>query len=75
MLIRWPFAQADKECLKCYVDGSNVGYPLYRKCGFKDVGELVVDFDEYGGKGMGVGKWVGMLRERVALDPEDSPEK
>ena len=63
MLIKWPFAQADKDRKRCYVDASSVGYLLYRRNGFEDVGELSVDLDEYGGEGVGVHKWVAMLRE------------
>ena len=64
MLIRWPFARADKEGNKCYVDSSSVGYALYRRCGFThDVGEVVVNLDEYGRKGLGAHRWVAMMRE------------
>ncbi len=62
-LTRWPFAQADKDRLKCYVDASSVGYPLYRRCGFVDVGEFSVDLDKYDGEGTGAHRWVAMLRE------------
>lgn len=64
MLIRWGLAEADKSQKKCYVDSSSVGYALYKRCGFAtDVSEVVVDLEEYGGKGMGTHKWVAMLRE------------
>lgn len=64
MLIRWGCDRADKGQKKCYVDASSVGYRLYKRCGFEqDVGEVIVDFDEYGAEGLGVHKWVAMLRE------------
>ena len=46
------------------MDSSKIGYPMYKRCGFtKDVGEIVVDMDEYGGNGIGVHRWVALLRE------------
>lgn len=64
MLIRWAFAQADKDQKRCYVEASSLGYLLYRRCGFlQDVGEIIIDLDQYGAKGVGVHKWVAMLRE------------
>ena len=66
MLIRWAFPYADKEGKRCYVDGSSVGYALYKRCGFTvDVGEISVDLDEYGDQGFGVHRWVAMMREPV----------
>ncbi|CAD6591415.1 MAG: hypothetical protein ASARMPREDX12_005157 [Alectoria sarmentosa] len=63
-LIRWAFPQADAAGLRCYVDASKLGHPLYTKCGFEDVGEMRLDLDKYeGGKGMGVQRWVAMVRE------------
>lgn len=50
--------------VKCFVDSSAVGYPVYKKRGFVDVGIMEVDFDGYeGGEGMGVQKWVAIMRE------------
>ena len=48
-LIRWAFPQADGAGLRCYVDASKLGHALYRKCGFEDVGELLLNLDEYEG--------------------------
>ena len=63
-LIRWAFPRADAEGLRCYVDATRFGHPLYRKCGFEDVGEMTLDLEKHeGGKGMGVQKWVAMVRE------------
>lgn len=64
LLIRWAFPRADEMGVKCFVDASATGYPVYKKRGFVDVGVMEVDFDDYeGGKGMGVQKWVAMMRE------------
>ena len=67
-LIRWAFPRADAAGVRCYVDASKLGYPLYSKCGFQDVGELLLDMDEYeGGKGVGVQRWVAMVREPMGV--------
>ena len=67
-LIRWAFPHADATGVRCYVDASKLGYPLYSKCGFQDVGELLLDMDEYeGGKGVGVQRWVAMVREPMGV--------
>ena len=66
MLIRWAFPFADKAGKRCYVDASRVGYALYKRCGFTvDVGEISINFDDYGDHGFGVHRWVAMMREPV----------
>ena len=50
-LIRWAFPLADAAGLRCHVDASKLGHPLYRTCGFEDVGEMTLDLDEYEGGG------------------------
>lgn len=66
MLIRWAFPFADQGSKPCYVDGSSVGYALYKRCGFTvDVGEVSVNLDKYGDQGFGVHRWVAMMREPV----------
>ena len=63
-LARWGFPRADAEGLPCYVDASDLGYPLYRRLGFEDVGDMTLDLDGFeGGKGFGVQRWVAMVRE------------
>ena len=63
-LIRWAFERADAEGLPCFVDSSITGHALYERCGFTDVGEMKVDLDKYkGGQGLGVQKWMAMVRE------------
>ena len=75
MLIRWAFPYADKAGKRCYVDGSDVGYALYKRCGFTvDVGELSVDFDEYGDHGFGVRRWVAMMREPMPVEKPGGEE-
>lgn len=71
MIVRWPFVQADEQGLRCYVDSSTAGYPLYRRCGFtKDVGRMAYDFGEYGAQGVGVLIWTAMLREPTIKEME-----
>ena len=63
-LVRWAFPLADKEAKNCYVDASVMGYPLYRKCGFEDVGDIIWDLGKYeAGEGRGTIRWVAMKRE------------
>ena len=65
LLIRWPFAQADKDGRRCYVDASPIGYGLYKTCGFEqEVGEMKINIDEYAPQfGYGTVRWVALLRE------------
>ncbi len=64
MLICWPFERADKQGKRCYVDSSVTGYKLYKRYGFEDVGEMLLDVDKYDAKsGYGVQRWVAMVRE------------
>ncbi|KAL6718774.1 hypothetical protein ACLMJK_003008 [Lecanora helva] len=71
-LIGWPFAQADRDGKRCYVESSVVAYDLYKRCGFsEDVGEIVVDLDKYSDQGFGVARWVAMMREpQIRGSPE-----
>ena len=47
------------------MDASEVGYPVYKKRGFReDVGTLELDLGKYeGGEEYGVQRWVAMMRE------------
>ena len=65
LLVRWAFAQADRDGKRCYVDASHIGYKLYKTCGFEqDVGEMTIDIDEYAPDlGLGTVRWVAMMRE------------
>ena len=60
MLVEWGLKRADEEGKKCFVDaGGGEGEALYRRYGFVDVGELVLDL---GGGDEGV-KWIAMVKE------------
>ena len=65
LLVKWPFAQADKDGKRCYVDASHIGYKLYKTCGFdQDVGEMKVNIDDFAPQfGYGTARWVAMFRE------------
>ena len=51
--------------LRCFVDSSTIGHPVYRKRGFEEcVGVLELDLSRYeGGEGYEVQRWVAMMRE------------
>ena len=60
MLVEWGLKRADEEGRKCFVDaGGEGGEALYRRCGFVDVGELVLDL----GAGHDGLKWIAMVKE------------
>lgn len=72
MLIKWAFPKADDMGLRCYVDSSVVGYPVYRRRGFgEDVGVMDLDLGKYeGGEEYGVQRWVAMMREPEKVHDE-----
>lgn len=41
---------ADVEGRKAYIEDTEMGHPVYRKLGFEDVDEIVVDLRKWGGK-------------------------
>ena len=60
MLVEWGLKRAGEEGKKCFVDaGGEEGEALYRRCGFVDVGELVLNLGD-GGDGL---KWIAMVKE------------
>ncbi len=65
MLIEWGTERADDMGVRCFVEASVAGLPLYRKKGFEvEVGVQELDLGEYeGGEGYGVQRWVGLMRE------------
>ncbi|KAH8599060.1 hypothetical protein B0O99DRAFT_34298 [Bisporella sp. PMI_857] len=68
-LMRWPFEQADREGLACYLDTDPHGpaISLYERLGFVAVSErLEIDLTKYGGKG--IHYHVGMIREPVGKE-------
>ena len=64
MLVEWGLKRADEEGKKCFVDaGGEGGAALYRRCGFVDVGELVLDL----GAGDDGVKWIAMVKEAETM--------
>ena len=60
MLVEWGLKRADEEGRKCFVDaGGEEGEALYRRCGFVDVGEFILDL----GAGHDGVKWIAMVKE------------
>lgn len=49
MLIRPGLEAADKAGAQTYIEASPKGYPLYRKFGWEDVDEIVIDLRPHGG--------------------------
>lgn len=44
---------ADQKQARIYLEATPEGYPLYRKCGWRDVEDIVMDYSVYGGGGRG----------------------
>ena len=64
MLVEWGLKRADEEGKKCFVDaGGEGGEALYRRYGFVDVGELVLDLGA-GNDGL---KWIAMVKEAETM--------
>ncbi|KAL8690631.1 MAG: hypothetical protein Q9218_003965 [Villophora microphyllina] len=65
MLIRWGLEKADEMGARCFVEATARGLQLYKKRGFEDeVGVLNVDLRDYEeGEGMGMVRWVALMRE------------
>ena len=76
MLIEWAFPRADEMGLRCFVDASTIGRPVYRKRGFEEcVGVSELDLSRYeGGEGYEVQRWVAMVREPRVGESELSKE-
>lgn len=51
MLVQWGADIADEAGLCCYLEASAAGCHLYRKKGFEDVDDIVLDLSRYGGRG------------------------
>ncbi|GLB34348.1 putative acetyltransferase (GNAT) domain containing protein [Lyophyllum shimeji] len=60
-LLDWGVRKADQKNARIYLEATPEGYPLYRKYGWRDVGELVMDFSLYGGEGDA--RYVVMIRK------------
>ncbi|KAI5923335.1 acyl-CoA N-acyltransferase [Camillea tinctor] len=48
MLVQWGLEEAKKLGLVAYLESSEAGHSLYKKCGFRDVEHLEVDFSKWG---------------------------
>ena len=49
-LLQWGLRIADDEKVECWIDASAMGKGLYKKLGWKEVGELSMDLGEWGGR-------------------------
>ncbi|OCK76718.1 hypothetical protein K432DRAFT_305732, partial [Lepidopterella palustris CBS 459.81] len=49
MLMQWGMERAAEMGLPAYLEASHEGYPLYKKLGFRDIAELVVKAEVWGG--------------------------
>ncbi|KAF2144329.1 uncharacterized protein K452DRAFT_267630 [Aplosporella prunicola CBS 121167] len=52
MLLQWGMECADAAGLECYLEGSEMGRPLYERNGFVPIKDLPFDMSKYGGKGV-----------------------
>ncbi|KAF7139681.1 hypothetical protein CNMCM5793_007332 [Aspergillus hiratsukae] len=50
-LLDWGVRIADEKKARMYLEATPEGYPLYRKYGWRDVEDLVMDLSLYGGEG------------------------
>ncbi|KAF7174475.1 hypothetical protein CNMCM5623_007358 [Aspergillus felis] len=60
-LLDWGVRMADERNVQIYLEATPEGYPLYSKCGWRDMEDLVLDYSLYGGEGKGT--FVVMIRE------------
>lgn len=51
-ILQWGFAHADELGLPAYLEASDEGALLYEKCGFRKVGNFVIDLKRWGGEGL-----------------------
>ena len=66
-LVRWGLRLADEGGLRAWVDASPASLGLYKKLGWVEVGRLVVELEEWGGKVGEKEVTVNLIREpRVA---------
>lgn len=49
-LLDWGLEIADRERVECWIDASPAGLGLYKKLDWKEVGEMVIDLGDWGGK-------------------------
>ena len=48
MILQWGIERADKAGVEAYLEGTEVGKPLYEKFGFRTVRELNMDLSKWG---------------------------
>ncbi|KAI9850371.1 MAG: hypothetical protein M1838_005761 [Thelocarpon superellum] len=65
-LTKWGCNVAIEKGLPMYVEASNMGHPLYRRCGFEDLEKLTYDLRPYGGK---VSSFTLMIGQPTGVDP------
>jgi GNAT superfamily N-acetyltransferase len=65
LLLEHGLALADRDGARTYIEASKKGFPLYKKYGWKEFDEVVVDTRPYGGLGLEVTKL--MMREPQPL--------
>lgn len=53
--------KADEEQKPCFLSGSPMGVPVYKKLGFEAVGQLEIPLAEFGGEGTHVHGEFGVL--------------
>lgn len=67
MLIQWGCEIAQKHNTVAYLEATAAGLPVYKKSGFQEVGQFVLDLEQYGGVGSRIN--VSMMKY-----PENTPE-
>jgi GNAT superfamily N-acetyltransferase len=49
LLIKWGIAQAEKDQIPAYLEAGVMGRPIYERCGFVQIGDLLqVELKEFG---------------------------
>lgn len=61
-MLQWGLEIADREGVECWIDASPMGLGLYKKLGWKEVGEIKVDLRDWGGKKGHVETVVNLVR-------------
>jgi len=69
-LLEWGLRECDREEIEVWIDASPMGKGLYEKCGWKEVGHLDTELEQFGGEG--VLRTVCMLRKPVPVVQSDS---
>jgi ribosomal protein S18 acetylase RimI-like enzyme len=50
-LVRYGLDKADRDGTMCFLSGSPIGAPVYKKLGFEEVGRLEIELEDFGGEG------------------------